>query len=236
MCFPSQVFFCATLCGAQSPSTKEVRTGALLLPEKIIGGVIDIVHSHKNKPSPQTQPIYQQPQGYQQQYPPYQQWNAPAYQGNGYSQYQGQNQYGYAPQNGYQNTNYPQNGGSYSSQGWGTPSQGFSNAQGSNQGAYQPAYQPPNGQYQTQQFQQQGHYTGSTGQYYGQSSQVSQGSAGYGPTGTGTQGFQATGGGQASGSGPGPACVCQAWTKPQHDALSDSPMSEKMEKIQENVE
>ncbi|CAH2065807.1 unnamed protein product, partial [Iphiclides podalirius] len=219
------------LCGASSAATREERTGSLL-SEKILGGVIDIVHSHKNKPTPQPQVVYQQAQQYPQQYPQYQQWNGPGYQGSSYSQYQGQSQYGYAPQNGHQSVGYPQNGGSYSGQAY-PASQGFSN-QGTSQGQYQTGYQPPNGPYQqTQSTQfQQGQYAGSTGQYYGQGSQASLApGAGQG----GAQGFQVTGGGQA-GSGPGPACVCQAWTKPQHDPLHDSPTSEKMEKIHEKAE
>ncbi|XP_022820926.1 PIN+ prion protein RNQ1-like [Spodoptera litura] len=88
------------------------------IPEKIIGGVIDIVQNHKNKPTQQTTTVQTQTQqqsfqqGYPQQYAP---WNT-GYQNQGQSQYQGQYvNYGYPqqgsyPQGGYLNNQvYPSN-------------------------------------------------------------------------------------------------------------------------------
>lgn len=76
----------------------------LNIPEKIIGGVIDIVQNHKNKPAQQTtaqsqaqQQVYQ---GYPQQYAP---WNTGYQTGQTQAQYQGQ----------YGNYVYPQTGNSY---------------------------------------------------------------------------------------------------------------------------
>ncbi|KAH9636186.1 hypothetical protein HF086_007138 [Spodoptera exigua] len=78
------------------------------IPEKIIGGVIDIVQNHKNKPTQQTTTVQTQTQqqnfqqGNPQQYAP---WNT-GYQTQGQAQYQGQYvNYGY-PQQG----SYPQGG------------------------------------------------------------------------------------------------------------------------------
>ncbi|CAH0603545.1 unnamed protein product [Chrysodeixis includens] len=111
----------------------------LNIPEKIIGGVIDIVQNHKNKPSQQTafqiQGQQQNYQGYPQQYAP---WN------NGYqlqgSQYQGQyaNYYGY-PQSG---QNY---GGYVNSQGY--PNGQYVGPQSQGQNQYQ---NYPGNQFQAQ--------------------------------------------------------------------------------------
>ncbi|CAK1549564.1 unnamed protein product [Leptosia nina] len=229
-------------------TTKDVRTGVLLKPEKFINGVIDIVQSHKNKPTQNTQyPNYQQ-------YP--QQWNAQSNYQNGnfqngfnsQTQYQGQfnsqNQYTY--QNGF-NQNFPQNGNyqGFNGQGQGqqyqivyqnTPNQNGNQgsgqyfttqpSQGVNQGTGQ--YQTSAGQYQGSgnyqgnQYQGSGQYQGGSGQY--QSTGQFQGSGSDGQING--QGFMVSNG-QA---GPGPTCVCQAWTKPQADALSDTPTPDKVEK------
>ncbi|CAG4991431.1 unnamed protein product [Colias eurytheme] len=86
-----------------------------------------------------------------------------------------------------------------------------------------------NGQYQgSGQYQgNNGHYQGSTGQYQGNGQY--QGSSGhYQGNESGTingQGFLVP-----NNQGQGPTCVCQAWTKPQSDVLSDAPLPDKVEK------
>ncbi|CAF4872096.1 unnamed protein product [Pieris macdunnoughi] len=238
-------------------TTKDVRTG-VLLPEKFINGVIDIVQSHKNKPSQQTQPNPPY-----QQYP--QQWNSQnANFQNGFnaqSQYQGQfnaqNQFNY--QNGYNQQNFPQNGnfqGFAGNQGFTTQGQnqqyqvvyqnvpnqlnhGSQYASGSGQyiGTSQAPSQPNGGHYQGG----SGQYHGTTGSYQGSSGQHYQGTSGtgqYQSTNGQFQGSGIDGSGQMNGqgfmvsngqSGQGPTCVCQAWTKPQADVMND-PIPEKVEK------
>ncbi|CAG9784728.1 unnamed protein product [Diatraea saccharalis] len=153
---------------------KEGRKVGLLIPEKIIGGVIDIVHNHKNKPGSQgsyqqqsqSQQIYQPTPGYQPQYPSQPQY--PQNQGNYQSQYQNQYQNQYQQQNGNYASNYY-----YPQVGYPTPSQNPTPM-------YQNTIQRPNyvnqgqqGQYQTiypqnqinQQHQSSGHYQ--SGQFQG---------------------------------------------------------------------
>ncbi|XP_026490532.1 uncharacterized protein LOC113396699 [Vanessa tameamea] len=240
----------AALAEFSSSSKREGRTGGLHIPEKIIGGVIDIVQSHKNKPIAGTQPTYPLNQQFnQQQYPQYQQWNGQStFQNQGFQTQQpfqgtqqGQGQYNY--QNGYnQAGTYPQDGGNYNNHAYPAVSgQGFNQGQ-NQQGQYQVVYQNPNqfGQ-PNNQFQntQSGYYTGQN-QYQGSSSSF-QGQSGQtqGPGASGSgqfnQGFLVSGGQSGSGNGQGPTCVCQAWTKPQpvHDVLADSPATEKSEKKEE---
>ncbi|XP_023942935.2 GATA zinc finger domain-containing protein 14-like [Bicyclus anynana] len=105
ICF---ITLCLTAFNGVTSTIKE----SLNIPEKIIGGVIDIVQSHKNKPVPGQQPSY--PPNYQ--YPQYQQWNGQSnYQSQGYQpqpqfqnqQFQNQGQYTNYPQG---NNNFPQGG------------------------------------------------------------------------------------------------------------------------------
>ncbi|XP_072937153.1 uncharacterized protein [Epargyreus clarus] len=154
-------------------TTKEVRTTAL--SEKIIGGVIDLVHSHKNKPTttpapyPQTYPN----QGYPP-YPQYQQWNGQSYQGQGYN-YQNQGQYGNY-QNGYQGTTYPPNNGNYApGQAYPAPAGGFNNGQTQSQGQYQIVYQNPPPNTQTQYGQNGQYHNTQSNQFHGQGTNSFQG-------------------------------------------------------------
>ena len=239
-------------------TSKESRTGGLNIPEKIIGGVIEIVQSHKNKPVPGAQPVQPapsyppNPQYNYQQYPQYQQWNSQSsFQNQGFQgpqypvQYPSQGQYNY--QNNYnQAGNYPQ--GSYSNQVYPTGTgQTFTQGQ-AQQGQYQGTYQNQNQFNQPNNFQNQqsnyytqnqgsNQYQGSTSSFQGQTSQAQgpgqgQGQA-IGGNGQFTQGFLVSGQGNAGGQGP--TCVCQAWTKPQpnQEILADTPATEKTETKEE---
>ncbi|CAH2105103.1 unnamed protein product [Euphydryas editha] len=244
----------AALIGLAASSKRESRTGGLHIPEKIIGGVIDIVQSHKNKPIQGGQPTYPpNPQYNYQQYPQYQQWNGQSnFQNQGFQpqpqfqgQYQNQGQYSY--QNGYNQGNFPQDGGNYNHVNPAGSSQSFNqgqNQQGQYQhGQYQAVYQNPNQftQPNNNQFQntQSGYYNGQTqtNQHQGTSGSFQQPGHTQGQTsGSGQfsqgQGFMVTGG-QSGGNGQGPTCVCQAWTKPQphgQEVFADTPETEKSEK------
>ncbi|XP_028162575.1 glutenin, high molecular weight subunit PW212-like [Ostrinia furnacalis] len=275
---------------AKPSNTKEARKVGLLIPEKIIGGVIDIVHSHKHKPSTtgqtqqqvqqQTQVVTQQnyqPQpGYQPQYPNYQYPPAPnqgAYQSQYQSQLQNSYNNGYQPQGGgnypasYPPPSYPQNPapvyqGQQPSYG-NTQSQSQGQYQGNylqNQGQYQNQNQQSTGQYQNQNQNQQqisGQYNQNqqnsgqyqnvnqqiTGQYQnnnqnqqnnqfqGSSNQQSSGQfIGQGSGGQGG-GFQISAGHQSG--GPGPTCVCQAWTKPE--SVNEVPSPKGQEKSENST-
>ncbi|CAH0726369.1 unnamed protein product, partial [Brenthis ino] len=246
----------ATLQEVASSSTKESRTGGLNIPEKIIGGVIEIVQSHKNKPVQGVQPMPSYPPNAQynyQQYPQYQQWNSQSnYQNQGYQtptqypvQYPSPAQGQYSYQNSYnQAGNFPQ-GGNFNNQAYPAGSgQTFTQGQAP-QGPYQGVYQNSNqfsqpGQFQNQQSgfftnqnQASNQYQGSSSGFQGQSGQ-GQGTLGNGQI---SQGFLISGGQQGSsgGGGQGPTCVCQAWTKPQpgYEVLADTPVTEKNEKKEE---
>ncbi|XP_032529992.2 putative uncharacterized protein DDB_G0288537 [Danaus plexippus] len=214
-----------------------------IIPEKIIGGVIDIVQSHKNKPVAGTQQPYPN-----YQYPQYQQWNGQSNQqaqGQGFQtqsqfpannpgQYQNQGQYNYQSSFN-QGAGYPQ-GGNFNNQAYPSGSgQNFNQGSSQGQGQYQGVYQNSN-QFQSNQMQnQQGYYNGmgqsNQNQYQGNQFQAqagqNQGSQGAGQV---SQGFLVSGGQQGSGNGSqGPTCVCQAWTKPQPEIYAD-PVTEKVQK------
>lgn len=252
--FYFQALCTAALIGIAASSKRESRTGGLHIPEKIIGGVIDIVQSHKNKPIPGAQPTYPpNPQYNYQQYPQYQQWNGQSnFQNQGLQpqqqfqgQYQNQGQYSY--QNGYNQAKYPQDGNynyvnpAGSSQSFNQGNQQAQYQQGQyQQGQYQGGYQNPNQFTQpNNQFQntQSGYYNGQSNQLQGsttsfqQSGQTQGQASGSGQFGQG-QGFMVSGG-QAGGNGQGPTCVCQAWTKPQPQGqavYADPPVAENIEK------
>ncbi|XP_059059004.1 uncharacterized protein LOC131852353 [Achroia grisella] len=257
------IIFCYLLIAVHhvtSANEKEPRKVGLLIPEKLIGGVIDIVQSHKQKPSTtglpnqQTYPnqqIYAPQQGYQPQYA--NQWSQ---QSNYQNQFQ--NQYGnYQPGNG----NYQPGNGNYQ------PGNGIYQ---SGNGNYQPGngnYQPGNGNYQSG----NGNYQPSPGnyvpnnypvpiqesasrwaksasrlaksasrraksasrrakpavagqnqnqsstQFQGQTQVINQETPGSGGIQSG--GLQVSGGHQSG--GPGPTCICQAWTKPHASPINE---------------
>lgn len=199
---------------------------ALHIPEKIIGGVIDIVHNHKNKPLQTTTQQYPANTQQNYQYPQYQQWNPQGnYQGQGQyqGQYQGQNQAYYPqavgtyPQNNapatYPQPVYPVN--QYPAQNGGTQSQMQGQYQyPQNAGQFQGQTQQGNGVYQGQTQQQGQVQTGQnqypaqsqfqgqnqgTGQYTGQTSQFqgqNQATGQYGGQEMTSGQFQGTGGTQ----------------------------------------
>ncbi|KAL4705884.1 hypothetical protein ACJJTC_002765 [Scirpophaga incertulas] len=273
-----KLYIIASICNDVLSDVKEPRKVGLLIPEKIIGGVIDIVHNHKNKPQQgsfqqtqvQSQQGYQPAPGYQPQYPSYPQYPPMQNQGNYQSQYQSQyqQQYGYQPQNGNYASNYPQGGYPVPAHNQGSSFQGQNQQSGyggQSQGQYQSGYpqnqgnqyqsqnqQPtsypsgqyqPTGQYQGSQNQQTVNYQGSQGQQVsnvqGPNQQASQNQAsqfqlqGQGSSSMQSGGFQVSGGSQSG--GPGPTCVCQAWTKPEPTGIQDPTAQKVQEKSEDDT-
>ncbi|KAJ8729744.1 hypothetical protein PYW08_001325 [Mythimna loreyi] len=154
--------------------TREMKV--LHIPEKIIGGVIDIVQNHKNKPTQstttvqsqtQTQTQQQGYQGYPQQYAP---WNTGYQQTQGQAQYQGQ----------YGNYGYPQLGNTYPQGGYVNTQGYYGGSQSQAQGQYQ-NYPQSGNQFQVQNQQTTGSFEGQqAGQFQ---SQVQTGVHGQGQNG-----------------------------------------------------